>query len=834
MNRISLNKSVATILAILMALTVFAAIPASAESAMPSDRAWGVSYDWAEYGEDVHTLTGLNIDEILAKFTEAAEEAGFEMLVAQVSIGESMFFIEQSVGAETTVDDLNGNAHQVTEHITELTVVNAMLFDMIMLMEWEDLDAGNDDEDPTQQGAAIDFSMQMSLDVLLSLDSKYTEYRTTEGNEIVGADMVTTMDAGLGFNMNHDSSWTGGDDTVNVAMAMSNSIGASIIDSNVQWRLDQPYDVHDSIDMSVTDEFEWKCNDDLDEFMIEDHKEQGEYLGNGEFAESDVVDYRTIWTTCGEMTGNYASELNYAFSLSGVPADLLGMEVDTFNIDINDAPQYTGDFTFSPNDLDSAETSTESVDWEDDNGDDGMIGEAPHHGVDLGFWKFNQDETYNIEIDESGTQVEAMSFLGTPVPMGHLAMNIGLLTNAFQGSEDDPGIFDVVGEEIGAIMEEIGPDMIGSCDDGYTELSLNMYNDGYKDCMDGSDEVFEHEYDCVYGWDDYIPHEAVNNGVEDCPYGSDESSIYPEEDFKCDNDEMIMLYQVNDGLIDCSDSSDEPGFTKEHRFTCVDMSASIPVEYVNDGSEQCSDGSDEGEEFAPTDELINVLEHIGASDLGDKLEAFGPALEESMTDGSIDVIEFPFTDADGDLLWYDGAPAGFVTFVEENDEMYIFIGPNTEGYEHAPSSLGFEYLVGAAVEEAIVEVGDVDEISDLVSEENDADGDGIPDQLESVGEMSIADAQALATADSDNDGVSNLNDQCPTTPANTDVGNDGCLMVEDLTTDGTTDGTTDDTSDGSGATVDAVPEDEGMIPSVSFFATLCVLALAGFVTSRRD
>ena len=116
--------------------------------------------------------------------------------------------------------------------------------------------------------------------------------------------------------------------------------------------------------------------------------------------------------------------------------------------------------------------------------------------------------------------------------------------------------------------------------------------------------------------------------------------------------------------------------------------------------------------------------------------------------------------------------------------MYIFIGPNTEGFEHAPSSLGFEYLVGTAVEEAIEEVGDVDEISDLVSEENDADGNGIPDQLESVGDMSIADAQALATGDTDNDGVSNLNDQCPTTPANTDVGNDGCSIVEDSTTDG--------------------------------------------------
>ena len=807
MNRISLNKSVATILATLMALTVFAAIPASAESAMPSDRAWGVSYDWAEYGEDVHTLTGLNIDEILAKFTEAAEEAGFEMLVAQVSIGESMFFIEQSVGAETTVDDLSGNAHQVTEHITELTVVNAMLFDMIMLMEWEDLDAGNDDEDPTQQGAAIDFSMQMSLDVLLSLDSKYTEYRTTEGNEIVGANMVTTMDAGLGFSMNHDSAWTGGDDTVNVAMAMSNSIGASIIDSNVEWRLDQPYDVHDSIDHSVTNSFGWMCDTEAEGLTIEDDMEQGEYLGDGEFAESTEVEHRTITTPCGEFTGNYASELNYAFSLSGVPADLLGMEVDTFNIDINDAPQYTGDFTLSGDDVESSP---------------------------LGVWVFDPETKYNIEIDDAGTQVEAMSFLGSPVPLPHIGMNALLLMHSFEGSEDDPGIFEVVGEEIEAIMEEIGPDMVGSCDDGNTELSLDMYNDGYKDCMDGSDEVFEHEFECIYAWGSTIPHDWVNDGMDDCEYGTDESSNDQTLEFECDDGNMIMLYEVNDGTENCADGSDEVGFTKDNRFTCVDMSASIPVEYVNDGTEQCSDGSDEGEEFAPTDELMNVVEHIAASDIGDKLGDFGPALEDSMTDGSIEAIEFPFTDADGDLLWYDGAPAGFITFVEENDDMYIFIGPNTEGFEHAPSSLGFEYLVGTAVEEAIEEVGDVDEISDLVSEENDADGNGIPDQLESVGDMSIADAQALATGDTDNDGVSNLNDQCPTTPANTDVGNDGCSIVEDSTNDGTTDGTTDGTSDGSGATVDAVPEDEGMIPSVSFFATLCVLALAGFVTSRRD
>ena len=846
MNRISLNKSAATLLASLLVLTVFAAVPASADIATPSDRAWGVSYDWAEYGEDVHTLTGLNIDEILAKFSEAAEEAGFEMLIAQVSTGESMFFIEQTVLAdEKTVDDLSGMAHQVNQHVTDLTVVNGMKFDMIMLMEWEDPDAGNEDEKITQQGAAIDFSVQMSLDVLLSLNSRYVEYRTTTGNEIVGADMVTTMDAELGFNMNHDSAWTGGDDTINIAMAMSNSIGASIIDSNVEWRLEQPFDVHDSIDTSVTNNFNWICNDDVDELTIKDIRDM-EYVGDGEFAESDEVDERQIYTSCGEMTGNYASELNYAFSLSGVPADLMGLDVDTFNIDINDSPQYTGDFTFSPSELDESNTDSLEVEIvdEDNNEEDQMSGHEDeyHGGTDLGIWMFNPDKTYNVAIDDSGTKVEAMSFLGSPVPMPHLAMNVGLLMNAFEGSEDDPGIFEVVGEEVGAIMEELGPEMVGSCDDGYTELSLTDYNDGYEDCMDGSDEVFEHKYDCQYSWGQSIPHEAVNNDVQDCEYGTDESAAFEDMGFECDNgEETIMLYQVNDGLSDCSDGSDEIGFTKEHRFTCVDMSASIPVEYVNDGTAQCADESDEGQDFEPSSELMNVFEHIADSDIGDKLGDFGPALESSMTDGSIEVIEFPFTGADGDLLWYDGAPVGFITFVEEKDsdgvsKEYIFIGPETEGYERAPSSLGFEYLVGTAVSTAIEEVGDVDELSDIVTEENDADGDGIPDQLESVGEMTIEEAQALASGDNDNDGVSNLNDQCPTTAEGTDVGNDGCAVV--VTDNGNNDGSgSTTTDDGSGSTTtveDQVSDDGGMIPSVSFFATVCVLALAGIITSRRD
>ena len=799
MTRVSLNKSIATILATLLILTAFAVMPVSAENSVPSDRAWGVSYDWSEYGEDVYTLTGLNIDEILAKFTEAAEEAGFEMLIAQLSTGQSMIFIEQTVGEEKTIDDLSGNAHQVTEHITDLTIVNAIMFDMIMMMEWEDPDAGSEDEKLTQQGAGIDITMQFDAELLLSISSKYVEYRTTAGNDIVGADVLTTMDAGIGFGMTHESHWTGGDDTIDINLALSNALGASITDSYAEWRLAEPYDVHDSIDLSVTDEFLWDCNNYYDEFSVNDDEVE-EYQGDGQF-EVIGVESRVIETPCGSLTGNYASSMNYDFSLSGVPADLLGMDAEVFNIAISDEPTYTGTFEH-----------------------DDMEFESPY--------MFNQDKTYNIVIDDAGTQVEAMSFLGTPIPVPHAIMNAAILMHAFEGSEDDPGIANVIEEELGDIMQELEPDTVGHCDYGDTELKLHNYNNGEKDCADGADETFEHVYHCQYSWNEEIPHENVNDGTNDCTYGDDESSNDMNMEFYCDDASTIMLYEANDGTDDCADGSDEIGFTKDHTFTCVDQSATIPVGYVNNGNEECADGSDEGEEIEPTAAVMNVVEHIADSNIDDTLETFGQELEARMTDGSLEPIDFPFTDADGDLLWYDGAPIGFLTFVEEDGNDYIFIGPETEGFEYAPSALGFEYLVGDAVATAVDEVGEIDDISDVIDEEEHDTS-----AIDGVSDMTIDEAQALATADTDGDGVSNLNDQCPTTPSGNSVGNDGCTVVEDTTTDDTTtdDTTTDDSNNAGEPEPDIVAtEDGGMIPSVSFIATLGVLALAGFATSRRD
>ncbi len=800
MTRVSLNKSIATILATLLTLTAFAVMPVSAENSVSSDRAWGVSYDWSEYGEDVYTLTGLNIDEILAKFTEAAETAGFEMLIAQLSTGQSMIFIEQSVGEEQTVDDLSGTAHQVTEHITDLTIVNAIMFDMIMMMEWEDPDAGDDDEKLTQKGAGIDITMQFDAEFLLSINSNYVEYRTTGGNEIVGADVTTTMDAAIEFGMSHESHWTGGDDVIDINLAVSNALGASITDSTAEWRLSEPYDVHDSIDLSVTDVFDWDCSNYYDEFSVSDDEEM-EYAGEGVFEPTGEVNSRTIETPCGSLTGNYASAMNYDFSLSGVPADLLGLDAEVFNIAISDQPTYTGTFEH-----------------------DDMEFNSPY--------MFNQDKTYNIVIDDAGTQVEAMSFLGSPIPVPHAVMNAAILMHAFEGSEDDPGLANVIEEEMEDIAAEFEPEVVGTCDEGYTELTLNDYNDGWEDCGDGTDEPFEHKYFCEYSWYE-IDHSMVNDGVEDCDYGTDESSTDMSLEFECHDGETIMLYEVNDQQHDCGDHSDEVGFDAGHYFTCTNQASMIDVNLVNDGDEDCSDGSDESEEITPTDELMNVIEHLADSNIESTLETFAEDLADRMTDGSLEPIDFPFTDADGDLLWYDGAPIGFLTFVEENDEDYIFIGPETEGYDYAPSSLGFEYLVGEAVADAVEEVGEIDDISDVIEE-----GEHDTSALDGVGDLTIDEAQALATTDTDGDGVSNLNDQCPTTPSDTPVGNDGCIVVVEDTTTDTTD-TTDTTTD----TTDTMPseesavqkaEDEGMIPSVSFIATLGILALAGFATSRRD
>ena len=131
------------------------------------------------------------------------------------------------------------------------------------------------------------------------------------------------------------------------------------------------------------------------------------------------------------------------------------------------------------------------------------------------------------------------------------------------------------------------------CDDGHEEIPMDLVNDGYEDCSDGSDEYDDgdddYTYYCSNDGEDY----AESMGGILCPEGpgvtpecpNGESCVCIDVDGSCDDEDDDWGYYADDD--DGSDSDNEPDM-----WMC-DNGEEIPEDWVNDGEEDCEDGSDE-------------------------------------------------------------------------------------------------------------------------------------------------------------------------------------------------------------------------------------------------
>uniref|UniRef100_A0A913I4D2 EGF-like domain-containing protein n=1 Tax=Strongyloides stercoralis TaxID=6248 RepID=A0A913I4D2_STRER len=122
-------------------------------------------------------------------------------------------------------------------------------------------------------------------------------------------------------------------------------------------------------------------------------------------------------------------------------------------------------------------------------------------------------------------------------------------------------------------------------------IPLIKWQDGYEDCIDGSDEVcLPWQFDCKFGYPKCISSTKINDGSIDCMSGFDESC--PSHYFVCkDKSKCLDPQKYMDGVIDCNDSSDEP--CPEGKFLCHDTSKCISISQFQNGIPDCNDGSDE-------------------------------------------------------------------------------------------------------------------------------------------------------------------------------------------------------------------------------------------------
>ena len=453
--------------------------PAAAATGPSDSVIWGVSYDWGDFEGDVLEMTGVDTNAANEDLEAAAEYAGFDLASDQVLSGSSHFFIESWDGDETVeIQDIHGNTHQVSQRITELTVRHGLLADAGFTASWLD----NDE--------AIDIWYSASQEMALVIDATYVEYVDSD-LLVYGADLemsgLVSNTADLSMNLQVIAA--GEVEAPEVDLGYSISMEVPSLSS--EWRVDQPLDYLQQLNEEPSDGGD-------DTFVCDNGEEIPAYWENdGEEDCSDGSDENGS-SGIGTIDGTFTTLTGYSLSaeISGIPTEEIGVNLDTFNVELSD--NVPGQGSFSENFLNI----------------DGQMAEWNWECPPVG-------GTEDLTIDD--TTVEVQCGLAAPVSPGMAVMMAQSLAPAFDNGVQE--LSSVLQQQIESWIEEIsggdGGDDVFVCDNG-EEIPAYWENDGEEDCSDGSDENDEGStFTCDNG--EEIPANWENDGEEDCSDGSDEN-----------------------------------------------------------------------------------------------------------------------------------------------------------------------------------------------------------------------------------------------------------------------------------------------------------------------
>ena len=485
------------ILSSFICLLLLTSIAPAAAATGPSDSViWGVSYDWGDFEGDVLEMTGVDTNAANEDLEAAAEYAGFDLASDQVLSGSSHFFIESWDGDETVeIQDIHGNTHQVSQRITELTVRHGLLADAGFTASWVD----NDE--------AIDIWYSASQEMVLVIDATYVEYVDSD-LLVYGADLemsgLVSNTADLSMNLQVIAA--GEVEAPEVDLGYSISMEVPSLSS--EWRVDQPLDYLQQLNEEPSD-------GGNDTFVCDNGEEIPAYWENdGEEDCSDGSDENGS-SGIGTIAGTFTTLTGYSLSaeISGIPTEEIGVNLDTFNVELSDNVPGQGSFSENFQNIDG-----QMAEWN---------WECPPVGG-----------TEDLTIDD--TTVEVQCGLAAPVSPGMAVMMAQSLAPAFDNGVQE--LSSVLQEQIESWIEEISSSDGGNdtfvCDNG-EEIPAYWENDGEEDCSDGSDENDgEGTFTCDNG--EQIPAAWENDGEEDCSDGSDENDGSMEDSGQSERLESMM------------------------------------------------------------------------------------------------------------------------------------------------------------------------------------------------------------------------------------------------------------------------------------------------------
>ena len=446
MNERLLSASICLLLLTSMAPTVAAMGPSDSVI-------WGISYDWGNYENDIEELTGIDTNAVNEDLEEAADYAGFLLESDQVVSGMTQFFIESWDDDDAVeITDANGDTHEVTKRVTELTIRHGNLGDSGFTAAW------------TDENESIDIWMSASVEQLFVIDAMYTEYVDDE-LMVYGGDLDMSGEFSLESNMEFNLQVIAADEVLAPELGMGFSVSFEIPSITSEWRADEPLDY-------------------LHHLSEEPTEESNNESGGGEYHS-------------GLVEGDFSTITGYSMMLSieGIPAEEFDINLDVFNVQLSDS--IPGQGTFSE---DMTVFSGAMWDWEC----------PPVGGVENVDIDPSSNETVSAQCGLAPPISMGMaSMMGISMMM---AFDSGVqeLFSAIEeqvgawleeiAPEEDTFVCDN-GEEIPAEWEndgeidcddgsdenESGGDGTYTCDNGQV-IPASWVNDGEEDCEDGSDE----------------------------------------------------------------------------------------------------------------------------------------------------------------------------------------------------------------------------------------------------------------------------------------------------------------------------------------------------------
>ncbi len=414
---------------------------------------WGISYDWGNYENDIEELTGIDTNAVNEDLEEAADYAGFLLESDQVMSGMTQFFIESWDEDETVeITDANGDTHEVTKRMTELTIRHGNLGDMGFTVAW------------TDENESIDIWMSASTEQLFVIDAVYTEYVDDE-LMVYGGDLDMSGEFALESNMEFNLQVIAADEVLAPELGMGFSVSFEIPSIESEWRADEPLDYLHHLSEESTED-------------TNNGSEEGEY-------------------NSGLIEGEFSTITGYSLMLSieGIPAEDFDISLDAFNVQLSDSIPGQGIFS-----EDMTVFSGAIWDWDcppvggvenvnTDPSSNGTVSAQCGLAPPISMGMASMMGISMVSALDSGVQ-ELFSAIEEQVGAWLEEISPEEDTFVCGNGEEIPAEWENDGEidcEDGSDENESGGDGTYTCDNGQV-IPASWVNDGEEDCEDGSDE----------------------------------------------------------------------------------------------------------------------------------------------------------------------------------------------------------------------------------------------------------------------------------------------------------------------------------------------------------